>query len=169
MALAPQKLREIILQALFSFDMGSNSDEMLVKFLMEQYSTARGSTREAVAKARTIYETISDLDPEIIAVSISYDFSRIQAVEKNILRLGVYELLIDKQFPEKIVLAEAVRLAKKFGSPEAARFVNALLDAIHKKHSGIPLENEEIIASSEAFQKSEEIPTSEELSPREEI
>ena len=133
MALVPQKLREIVLQSLFSFDMGCQDEERLAKLLMEQYSTARKTTREAVAEAKKVHASIDELDPLIAEVSVSYDFDRIQIVEKNILRLGIYELKIDKK-PAKIVLSEAVRLAKKFGSPEAAGFVNALLDAIYKKY-----------------------------------
>lgn len=129
MALVPQKLREIILQSLFSFDMGCQDEEQLAKLLMEQYSTARKATREAVAAAKAIHASIQELDPLIAKASLSYEFDRIQVVERNVLRLAVYELKIEKK-PKKIVLAEGVRLAKKFGSPEAARFVNAVLDAI---------------------------------------
>jgi transcription antitermination protein NusB len=157
MSLAPQKLRELILQSLFSLDMGSNNDELLVKMLMEQYATGRGATKGAVAEAKNIYALCDTLDPEIAAVSTSYNFDRIQAVERNILRLGVYELLIEKKTPEKIVLAEAVRLAKKFGSPEAGRFVNALLDTIYRKQQGQSPEEEELLSSAEALKKIEEI------------
>jgi len=79
---------------------------------------------------------LTDIDLRLGQVSKSYDFSRIQTVEKNILRLGVYEAIFEKTVPPAVIMSEAVRLAKKFATPESAAFVNALLDAAYKQSLG---------------------------------
>ena len=100
---------------------------------------------------------MTEIDAVIAKTSQSYAFERIQSVERNILRLAVYELLYDPEMPPKVALAEAVRLTRKFGSPEAAAFVNALLDGIYKSSQGIKISHVEIDQSATALQKSEEV------------
>jgi N utilization substance protein B len=54
-------------------------------------------------------------------------------VERNLLRLGAYEIYFSKSVPPKVAISEAVRLARKFASSESANFINAILDALYKK------------------------------------
>ncbi len=70
------------------------------------------------------------LDAKIAAASQEYALDRISKVERNVLRLGVFEL--QSELPPKVALSEAIRLCRKFGSPEGADFVNAVLDQIYK-------------------------------------
>lgn len=64
--------------------------------------------------------------------STSYEFERIPRIERNVLRLGVYEIMYDSDIPPKVAIAEAIRLTRKFATPESATFVNAILDSILK-------------------------------------
>jgi N utilization substance protein B len=61
---------------------------------------------------------------------------RVGAVERNILRLGAYELIMERDTPASVVIDEAVELAKRFGEAEAASFVNGVLDAIARGERG---------------------------------
>jgi N utilization substance protein B len=58
---------------------------------------------------------------------------RVGAVEKSILRLGVYELVFDEETPPAVVIDEAVELAKRFSGPESGPFVNGVLDGIRRR------------------------------------
>ena len=59
---------------------------------------------------------------------------RMPAVDRNILRLAVFEFLYEPDVPKLVILDEAIELAKEFGSEQSGRFVNGLLDGILKKH-----------------------------------
>ena len=72
-----------------------------------------------------------EIDPMIQKVSNEYVLERIALVERNIIRLAIHEMLISKDVPPKVVIAEAIRLARKFATPEAANYVNAILDALY--------------------------------------
>ena len=60
-------------------------------------------------------------------------------VDRNILRLGIFELLFESETPPKVVINEAVELAKRFGLADSGKFVNGVLDSIHKTEGSKPL------------------------------
>lgn len=133
MSLPPQKFREIVLQLLYSHDMGRSNDTDMLPFLMAELSVAKPHVVKAQARAHNIREKQIEIDALISKNSSSYDFERIQSVERNILRLAVFELLYDADIPDKVAIAEAIRLARKFSTPESASFINAILDQIKKE------------------------------------
>jgi N utilization substance protein B len=130
MALPPQKFREIVLQLLYSHDFAENSPES-IPFMMEALKVARHYVIDANLKVQAILERLPELDERIRKSSTEYTLDRISKVELTILRLGIYELLYEKDIPPKVALAEAIRLCRKFGTPESAHFVNAILDEIY--------------------------------------
>jgi N utilization substance protein B len=130
MAIPLQKFREIVFQVLFSYDLGYSIEEDIVSMMMSEISISKKIALEASSKALQILEKRMDIDQLITKASTSYAFERIQNVEKNVLRLGVYELLYDPTIPSKVAISEAIRLSRKFSSPESANFINAILDAI---------------------------------------
>lgn len=129
-----QKLREIIFQLFYSedFSQEDHPDE-LTHLLMGEFSLPRKILRIAQEKVKDVRKFKDVADNWIRSASTAYKFERIPKVEKNILRLGVYELLHPDLVPAKVAIAEAIRLSRKFASPEGASFVNAVLDAILKK------------------------------------
>ena len=101
--------------------------------LMAQLAVTKKTLREAVVVRDKVTQNREAIDEVISSYSASYALERIPRVERNVIRLGIYELLICKEVPPKVVIAEAIRLSRKFATPEAATFVNALLDSILKK------------------------------------
>ncbi len=75
------------------------------------------------------------IDPMIARQADNWDLKRMAVIDRNILRLGVYELLHREDVPPKVCLNEAIDLAKRFGDTESSRFINGILDAIHKTHA----------------------------------
>jgi N utilization substance protein B len=130
MPLPPQKFREAVLQILFSQDY-EKSDE-IVPFMMEELKTTRRAMSEAYERAGQMREKLDEIDEKITKASTEYSFERISRVERSVLRLSLYELLFDATIPPKVAIAEAVRLCRKFGTPESANFVNAILDGVYK-------------------------------------
>lgn len=152
-----QKFREIVFQLLYSQDMGHTEEDHMIDLLMKELSVTRKSIKQAQARTEAIRAKLPEIDGMIAKTSRSYDFDRIQSVERNILRLGIYELFFDDSIPPKVAISEGVRLAKKFGTPESATFVNAIMDALYKCSLGENIDAEQLANSSEAMQNSEEI------------
>lgn len=129
MALPPQKFREIVFQILFSSDFLDLETEQTALMLMNELKVTRKAVLEANSIVKKIREKLPYIDEKISLYSTDYAFERISRVEKTILRLGMYEF---EELPHLIVIAEAIRLTRKFGTPESAQFVNAILDkAMH--------------------------------------
>lgn len=156
MALPQQKFRELVFQVLYSLELGGSEKDEIIALLMKELQVTRRSVREAYERVENILSKQSEIDDILRRISTSYSFERIQTVEKNILRLSLYELLHDEELPKKVVIAEAVRLARKFGTPESANFVNALLDAVYKESLGEPKDLEAIKLLAETLQKNED-------------
>lgn len=132
MALPQEKFRELVFQLLYSRDQGDAADKAMAKMMMKELSVTKKTVLQAQERVAAIVEVQDELDTKIGGASESYEFDRIQLVERNVLRLGVYELIYDDAVPAAVVISEAIRLCRKFGTREAAKFVNAVLDHLHK-------------------------------------
>lgn len=80
-------------------------------------------------------EKLAEIDPLIARHADNWDMKRMAVIDRNILRLGVYELLYQADVPPKVCINEAIELAKRFGDTESGKFINGILDAIHKSHA----------------------------------
>ena len=130
MTLPQQKLREIIFEILYTYEFQTGSDEELIPFMMKEHKISKRHIVEALDKVKAIRNDQKVLDELIQKVSHDYDLDRIQIAERTILRLCLYEVLIGKTIPEKVGISEAKRLARKFSTPDAARFVHGIIDAL---------------------------------------
>lgn len=133
MPLPPQKFREAVFQILFSSEFSSEPEE-IVPFMMQELQATRKAMIEARERVDQILAKLPEIDEVITSASTEYSFERISNAEKTVLRLGLFELLSDPSIPARVVIAEAIRLCRKFGTPESAQFVNAILDGVYKKN-----------------------------------
>lgn len=136
MAITNQKFREIVFLTLYCSDLANLELSATIPLLMEQLIVSRKNVLSAGERARRILELLPEIDQLITQASFSYAFERIQIIEKNVLRLGIFELFFDESIPPKVAISEALRLTKKFGTPESTSFVNAILDNLYKKSLG---------------------------------
>lgn len=141
MALPPQKMREAVFQLLFSYDTGFSEEQNSIALVMKELQIARSNAYQALEKAALINQKLPEIDICIGEAVHSYAFERIQSVERNILRLAIFELKMDQTIPPKVVISEAMRLARKFSTPESANFINAILDNIYKRMLGEKVES----------------------------
>ena len=133
MVVPQRKFREIVFQMVFSQDVSAIVDPTIISSLLDQLMITKKTLLEAYDRMQFVYHHVQDIDALITQVSSDYNFNRISIVEKNILRLAIFELLYDDAIPPKVAISEAIRLSRKFGSPEGGSFVNAILDAIYRK------------------------------------
>jgi len=89
----------------------------------------------AQALVRGTLDHRQQIDDMIRGQADNWRLERMPAVDRNILRLAVYEMLFEMDIPKLVVVDEAIELAKKFGSEQSGRFVNGLLDGLLKQHT----------------------------------
>jgi N utilization substance protein B len=128
MPLPVQKFREMVFQMLYSYDFSPSDESDVIQLFMHELKVTKKSVNEASRKVKAVLDRKNEIDEMIRPISTEYQFERISSVEKNILRLGIYELCFEKAIPAKVAISEAIRLCRKFGTPESAHFVNAILD-----------------------------------------
>ncbi len=79
-----------------------------------------------------IEKNIQAIDDKISEQATNWQLKRMAVIDRNVLRIGVFELLHATDIPPKVTINEAVELAKKYGDMESSKFVNGILDKIHK-------------------------------------
>ena len=132
------KARECALQMLYQWDVTRDPMDR-VAGLFWQVRTSTDETRAMAERlARGAQKDVERLDEEITRSSKNWRFDRIAAIDKNILRLAVYELLREPGTPSSVVIDEAVELAKRFSAVDSPPFVNGVLDAIKARVRGEP-------------------------------
>ncbi len=130
-------MRDIVFKSVFQYDFHKDID-VAVKFLMSEssfHSLDGDSLMRAQKYLKSIVEHMGELDEIIANHLINWSFERLSSVDRNVLRLGTYELIHELDIPIEVTLNEAIELAKKYGSDEDGRFVNGVLDRIAKVYS----------------------------------
>ena len=127
------RARELTMQALYQLDVqGNDVFETLSRFFKEsEKDVAIGQLAWNWTKGT--WDNLIKCDELITAATIKWQFARLSPVDKGILRLSVYHLLYCPDIPPKVVINEAIELAKKFSTDKSPAFVNGVLDAILKK------------------------------------
>jgi len=130
MQLPIQKHREIILLILFAHEVSQDLADDPTTLIMSELKVSRKNVRFALEETLKIESNFSEIDEMIRMISQEYDFDRITLLEKNIIRLALYEI-IHTGLDVAIAISEAIRLCKKFGNMESSKFVNAIIDQIY--------------------------------------
>ena len=127
------RARELAIQSLYQLDVqGSDALELLDQFFTE--SDADDFVRKLARDwTKGTWKNLQQCDELISASAARWQLDRLSTVDRSILRLSVYQLKFCLDIPPKVVINEAIELAKKFSSEKAPAFVNGVLDAILKK------------------------------------
>ena len=121
------------MQGLYQLDVqGSDLLERLGEFFIENASDD-SVRRLATDWTRGTWENLVQCDELIADSAIKWQLSRLSPVDKSILRLAVYQLKFSPDIPAKVVINEAIELAKKFSTDKSPAFINGVLDAVLKK------------------------------------
>lgn len=122
-----RQARETALQVLFAVDVGETEFDQAFTYVVEEFNTsakAQNFARKLVAGA---LEHKEELDTQIAKLAKGWDFKRIAAVDRNIMRLALYEMLYCEEIPPVVSVNEAVELAKIFGGEKSSGFINGIL------------------------------------------
>ena len=129
---ARRKARELALQMLFENDVaGTGADEMFQRSadLAKSTEGMRDFTMRLVAGTLANREA---LDTIITKQADNWRLSRMPIVDRNILRLALFELLHEPDTPRPVVIDEALEIAKRFSTPRSSQFINGILDGVLK-------------------------------------
>ena len=125
------KARECALQALYQLDLSGGDAREAVRGVLAHFEEADASTeRFADELVRGVQSERAQIDALIQTSSTHWKLDRMARVDRNILRLAVYEILRRADVPVRVTLNEAIELGKKYGSEESSAFVNGVLDRI---------------------------------------
>ncbi len=130
--------RSIVIQSLFEWDFRSKTDEEALEIFARnatEFAPGMGDFAFMDALMKNVLKNRKDLDTIIEKAAPDWSIDKISIIDRNILRIGLYELLFAdrKQVPPKVAINEAIELAKTFGGDTSSKFVNGVLGAVYKE------------------------------------
>ena len=126
-----RRARELAVQVLFHIGFSGGKPEEVFDLICQNFGAGesiRPFSRELVVG---VCEKMEELDAMIRRASEHWRLERMPQVDRNVLRLAVYEMLCREDVPPKVSIDEAVEIGKKYGSEESGSFINGVLDKIY--------------------------------------
>jgi N utilization substance protein B len=124
--------REVALQVLFQHDHNPNMDHGAVK----QFVAGRLKDSELVTFCLSLSDGVinhqAEIDQRIALAAENWRVSRMATVDRNVLRMGTYELFYNPETPARVAFDEAIELARRYGSADSPGFVNGVLDRLYQ-------------------------------------
>jgi len=128
--------REAAVQFLFQDDL-NKTDAAAVAEALEEFWTLRESSARTRQFATELIQGVlanhDAIDERIKKVTANYELHRIAPVDRNVLRVAIYEMLYTSEVPPVVCINEAIEIAKRFGSEDSGRFVNGILDRLKEE------------------------------------
>ncbi len=124
------KARTIALQALYEIDSVARKPETVTERLLTEAGLSQENSEFARELVNGTIKHREEIDRNIHKFAPAWPVDQIAIVDRNILRLAIFEILFDNKVPVKVAVNEAVELAKTFGSDKSSKFVNGVLGAV---------------------------------------
>ncbi len=124
--------RELAMKVLFARDLGKNEPSEIMLRLYEEENSSSEVKEFSSYLAEGVIKNQSLLDGVIDRYAIEWDLNRIAAVDRNILRIALYELIFSENTPAAVTINEAIEIAKTYGEKESPRFINGILGKVLK-------------------------------------
>jgi N utilization substance protein B len=135
-----RKSRELAMQALFYMDMSQNDSNEILESFCNNFTPPRKMLPFFLKLVKGVMQCKGEIDSILERFSDNWKLSRMSCVDRNTMRVAVYELLYCHDIPYKVSINEAIDVGKKYGTKESGAFINGILDSIR-----IALEHKEII------------------------
>jgi transcription antitermination protein NusB len=130
-----RKARELALQMLFQYDLSGNAPDMIIS-TFEDLEKAKPNIRDfAIRVFKGTVEKLNEIDEMIGEQAENWRLSRMAVVDRNIIRMSIYEFLHEDDTPKLVIIDEAIEIAKKFGTQKSSQFINGILDGILKRYN----------------------------------
>jgi N utilization substance protein B len=127
--------RTIAMQSLFEWDFNGKKGDLqdIVKNNIQQFAASLDDTDFVYQLVKGVAEKMPEIDAIIVKTAPEWPIDQITLVDRNVLRLGIYELMFLKEVPPKVAINEAVELAKSFGGESSSKFLNGVLGTLYKE------------------------------------
>jgi len=134
-----RRARELAMQALFYMDMRRETTQEMLDLYCHSFTPSPKTLPFFLELVQGVMGAGPQIDAVIERFSSNWKISRMSCVDRNVIRIAVYELLYCQDIPAKVTINEAIDVGKKFGTEESGAFINGILDSIH-----VTLANEDI-------------------------
>ena len=130
--------RELVLKSLFQIDFSKDTEPLTAFAAAKEGEISEEEDAYALALLDGILTNLSVIDAKIAAYAIDWAVDRMPAVDRNILRIAIYEIFLSPDaIASSVAINEAVEVAKKYGTEDSARFINGVLGKMVKDHGNI--------------------------------
>lgn len=135
--------RTIAMQSLFEWDFNNKTEDLdtVLQKNVEQFGPGLEDADFAKNLANGVKDHWDEIDTVITDTAPEWPIDQITIVDRNVLRLGIYELMFLKDVPPKVAINEAVEIGKAFGGENSGKFINGVMGTLYKKLA--PEENSE--------------------------
>jgi N utilization substance protein B len=127
-----RRSRELAMQALFYMDMSQNVSMELLYLYCHHFPPSKKARPFFLKLIEGVINSRSEIDAIIERFSNNWKIGRMSCVDRNVMRIAVYELLYCQEIPPKVSINEAIDVGKKFGTEESGAFINGILDSIRR-------------------------------------
>ena len=122
--------RELAMQALYYIDLGNEEPIEAYKLFCIHYESDEGMNAFFEEIVEGTLKHKSEIDSHVEKFSNNWKLSRMSGIDRNIIRIAVYEMLYCNDIPSTVTINEAIDIGKKFGTKDSGAFINGILDAI---------------------------------------
>lgn len=122
--------RAAALQALFQIDITKSNIDKAIQFAIEENGLNESQQTFARTLAEGVIANLSDINSIIKKVALEWELERIAVVERNILRIALYEMCFAQEVPPQVAVNEAIELGKTFSTEESGKFINGILGKV---------------------------------------
>jgi len=136
--------RAIVLQSLYEWDFHQAKQDapQILSRNIEEFASDLDEKDFAAKLLAGVLEKQSGIDAIITKFAPDWPLQKITTVDRNVLRIGTYELVFDADIPSKVAINEAIELAKTFGGESSGKFVNGVLGAVYRDQQAQGIEKE---------------------------
>ena len=138
-----RQARMIALQTLYEYDIANHAPEEILQRHAEERNLQPKVVEYASELVLGAYSHLTDIDAHIQSAAREWPLQQMARIDKNILRLAIYEILFNNTVPAKAAINEAVELAKTYGSETSSRFINGVLGTIFNRAQQQPISKAE--------------------------
>jgi N utilization substance protein B len=125
-----RKSRELAMQALFYMDVRRQASKEMLDSFCTCFVSSDTSPPFLTHLVEGVIDGGSEIDAVIVRFSSNWKMSRMSCVDRNVMRIAVYEMLFCSDIPVKVSINEAIDVGKKYGTEESGAFINGILDSI---------------------------------------
>lgn len=131
--------REVVLQILYQKDITGDTSPKIPDECWEEIRGMQDAMAFADSLVKGTLNNLAKIDPLIEKNSDNWLIGRMGVIDRNVLRMSVYEMATDNDIPTKVTLDEAIEITKKYGTEDSSKFINGVLDKIKKEIESDPI------------------------------